>query len=92
MVERIPSEQEELDEVACDVTSGHVHATREVGQREALVDRADVRDTITTVYHQPSQETCRREMEEREREERWKEERWREERRDRDKERVRGIG
>ena len=70
MVEGIASQEEEFDEVASDVTTGHVHSTSEVGQGETLIHWADVSHSIPTVYYNASQQpwcvcvcVCERERE-----------------------------
>ncbi len=58
VVEGIASEQQELDEVSCDVSAGHVQPASEVGQAEPLVHWAYVGHTITTVYNNTCQQSC----------------------------------
>ena len=58
MVEGITPEQEKLDEVACDVSTRHIQPACEMRKSKTLIHRADVRHSITTVYHNACQQTC----------------------------------
>jgi hypothetical protein len=56
-VEDIAAEEEKLDEVASDVTTGDVETTGQVGQREALVHGHDVGHTVTRIDDHTSKQT-----------------------------------
>ena len=58
-VERVPAQQQQLDEVARDVRAGNVEATHQVRHRVALAHRDDVRHTVTRVEHNTVQQTLR---------------------------------
>ena len=45
-----------LDKELCDVAAGNVEAAREMGEREAIVHRHNMRHTVTTVQHNTSHE------------------------------------
>lgn len=49
----------DFNEVAGDVSSCDVQPACEVGQRKALVHRADVGDSIAGVNNHPGQQACR---------------------------------
>lgn len=58
-VEGVTAEEEELNEVARNVTTGHIDALSEVRERETLEDRDNVGHTIARVHHDTSQQTLR---------------------------------
>jgi hypothetical protein len=51
MVESIASQEEQFDEVSCDVPTGYVEPSSKVGESKSLVDRTDMGHSITTVYY-----------------------------------------
>lgn len=55
VVEGVTSEQQELDEVPCDVSPGHVKPARQVGEAEPLIHRTYVGHSITTVDYNTCQ-------------------------------------
>ena len=55
---RQSQQRSHLDQIASDVTTGNVQAACQVRQRKAVVDGANVSDTITGVYHHTGQQTC----------------------------------
>ena len=49
VVEGVAPEEEEFDEVLCDVAAGDVESTSEMVESESLVDGADVCDSVARV-------------------------------------------
>eukprot|EP00093_Oithona_nana_P010093 10093.XXX_21477_21974_1 [CDS] Oithona nana genome sequencing. len=56
VVESVSSQKQELDEVSCDFSTSNVKSTDQMGKGKALIDGADMRHTITRIYHNPCQQ------------------------------------
>lgn len=54
MIKGVATQEEELDEVAGDVPTGHVESTRQMRQSKSFVNRTNVGNAISTVYHNTS--------------------------------------
>lgn len=54
MIKGVATQEEELDEIAGDVPTGHVESTRQMRQSKSFVNRTNVGNAISTVYHNTS--------------------------------------
>ena len=57
LVEGVAAEQQQLDQIAGDVSPGNVETPRQMRQREALVDGADVRHAVAGIDDDTSQKS-----------------------------------
>lgn len=59
VIERVPAKKHELDQVPRDVTPSNIQSARQMRQREALVHRHNMGDTVTGIHDHAGQQACR---------------------------------